>query len=256
MRLKAPKEKQIEFLESFKAFKKFENWKTLSKFLGINYITFMHYVKGRYFLPESILIKAQKSGMNTSDFKFEKLEDNWGNIKSGKLGADRFAKWRKVVGPDWKRFSSKGGKKRTKTLPRKLRLEISRRGGITSRDRKVGIHDPRFGENRFPGPFNLKYRSNIEVKVAKILEANKIHFEYEKPFTKMNKRILIDFYLPKQSIAIEIEGFGYDEYLKRNFERYKLLPEVPIHVFTKHVSRTEKAFESLPNVSVLSMSKF
>ncbi len=257
MRLKIEKEKQIEFLEKFKEYKKFKTWKTLSKFLGINYKTFMHYVKGRFFLPEEILQKAKQTDMDTSTFKFEKLGDNWGQKKGGSIGGKiTIAKLKEKYGITWKKFASKGGKNRTRNLPRKLRLEISRRGGIKSRDMKVGIHDPRFGENRIEGPFNLKYRSKIEVKVAKLFEANGIEFEYEKPFTITDKRILIDFYLTKQKIAIEIEGFGYDEYLKRNLDRYKLIDSnLPIYVFTKHVSKTRNFFRNLKNVSIMSMSE-
>lgn len=257
MRLKIEREKQIEFLEKFKTYKKFESWKALSKFLGINYKTFMHYAKGRYFLPEKVLQKAKQSGMDASVFKFERLEDNWGPRKGGIIGGKlAFAKLKEKYGKDdWKKFASKGGKNRTKNLPRKLRLENSRRGGIKARDMKVGIHDPRFGENRIEGPFDLKYKSNMEVKVARMLAAKGIEFEYEKPFVVENRRILIDFYIPKQRIAIEIEGFGYDEYLKRNFERYKLLDKIPIYVFTKHIGKTKRFFKSLENVFVLNMSE-
>ena len=256
MRLKIEREKQIEFLEKFKAHKKFESWKALSKFLGINYRTFMHYAKGRYFLPENVLQEAKQSGMDTSFFKFEKLEDNWGPRKGGIIGGKlAIAKLKEKYGNNWKKFASKGGRNRTKILPKKLRLEFSRRGGIKARDMKVGIHDPRFGENRFEGPFNSKYRSNIEVKVARMLAAKGIEFEYEKPFVAGNRRILIDFYIPKQKIAIEIEGFGYDEYLKRNLDRYKLLDKIPIYVFTKHIGKTKRFFKSLENVFVLNMSE-
>ena len=238
-------ENQKKFLEAFKAHKKFESWKELSKFLGINYRTFFHYTKERYLLPEKVFLEAKLSGMDVSNFKFEKFEDNWGARKSC-LKTQR----------NWiKNFGSKGGKARTEKLPKDLRLEISRRGGINAREKKVGIHDPRFGENRFPGPFDIKYRSNIEVKVARLLEANGISFQYEKPFAAGSKRILIDFYLPEKNFLIEIEGFGFDEYLDRNFKRYSLLEGIPVFVFTKHITKTKKHFESLKNVSVFSMSE-
>lgn len=258
MRLKIDTKKQVKFLVKFKNHKKFENWKALSKFLGINYKTFMHYVEGRYFLPEEVMRKAEQSGMDISVFRFERLDDNWGSKIGGKLGGKiGMQRLKEKYGARWKNFPSKGGKNRTKNLPRKLRLEISRRGGIKARDMKVGIHDPRFGQNRFLGPFDLKYRSNIEVKVARLLEAKGIAFEYEKAFTIGSKRILLDFYLPKQKIAIEIEGFGYDGYLKRNLERYKLLNgKIPIYVFTKHITKTKKFFESLDTVSILNIREF
>lgn len=258
MRLKIEKEKQIEFLETFKDHKKFESWKEFSKFLGINYKTFMHYVKGRYFIPEKILQKAIQSHMDISNFRFEKLKDFWGSKKGGVIGGKlAIAKLKEKYGNNWKKFASKGGKNRTKNLPKKLRLEISRRGGIKSRDMKVGIHDPRFGENRFEGPLNLKYRSSIEVKIAQLFVEKKIDFEYEKPFNIDGRKILIDFYLPKQKIGIEIEGFGFNEYLKRNLERYKLIDgKIPIYVFTKHIRKTKNFFKSLKNVFVFNMSEF
>jgi len=253
MRLRFGPGKQAEFLQQLKEHRKLGTWKALSRELGVNYRTFNHYLKERCLLPESIWNAAQASGMVVSRFEVERLKDKWGNG----LGGNKGAKTIRLRNPDhWKIMGSKGGRSRTLNMPKELRLEISRRGGINARDRKLGIHDPRFGENRFVGPFGIKYRSGIEVRVARLLEGKGVEFVYEKPFAFGDRRVLVDFYLPKYDLIIEIEGFGYDEYLQRNLRRYRLLEStgLPVHVFTKHVTKTTKTFEGLRFVSVQSMS--
>ena len=254
MRLRFEPGKQTEFLQQLKKKKKLGTWKALSRMLGVNYRTFNHYLKERCLLPEKIWNAAQASGMSVGRFKVERLNDHWGVGVGGKKRVETI---RRRNPNHWKMMGSKGGMNRTKNLPLKLRLEISRRGGINARDKGVGIHDPRFGENRFLGPFGIKYRSGTEVGVARMLEAKGVKFVYDKPFVFGNRRILIDFYLPKHDLAIEIEGFGYDEYLQRNLGRYRLLEQtcLPVHVFTRHVTKTTKAFEGLRFVSVLSMKE-
>ena len=79
--------------------------------------------------------------------------------------------------------------------------------------------------------------SKMERDIRKFLMENRIDFEEQKKFSWLRKQSL-DFYLPKQHIAIECQGaqhfipidiFGGDESLKTNIERderkYKLCSE-------------------------------
>jgi very-short-patch-repair endonuclease len=57
---------------------------------------------------------------------------------------------------------------------------------------------------------NISRRTEAELKVKEILDDLKVEYIEQYPIYTRNSFILIDFYLPKQKIAIEIDGTSHE----------------------------------------------